>query len=391
VRILVVVQRYGADVVGGSEGHARTTARRLAQRHDVAVATTTALDYWTWANHYQPGEETIDGLRVRRFGIAAGRHPEFKDIEKHLLTEPHTLTEEQEWLRAQGPHSPGLLDYLHDHGRDHDAVLFYTYIYEPTAAGLPIVPERAALISTAHAEAPLDLAPYRALFQMPRAFGFLTPEERDLVQGRFHNEHIPHEVLGIGLDDAPRSDRAAFRSRFADGPLVAYLGQVSEGKGVDELLAVWDVYRARTKRGTLALAGNVRMPMPKRDDVVVLGRVSDADKWALLSAADVLVLPSRFESLGIVLLEAWQVGTPVLVASSNSVTAGQVARSRGGLGYDNDPHSFAQALDTVLAAGHAIGARGREWVARECSWSAYDDRLERLVSLASVTNEVAVA
>src|SRR5207245_140062 len=91
----------------------------------------------------------------------------------------------------------------------------------------------------------------------------------------------------------------------------AYLGQVSEGKGVDDLISLWDEYRARTGRGTLALAGNVHMKMAARDDVVVLGRVSDADKWALLSAADVLVLPSRFESLGIVLLEAWEAGTPV--------------------------------------------------------------------------------
>jgi len=389
VRILVVVQRYGADVVGGSEAHARTTARRLALRHEVEVVTTTALDYWTWANHYATGEETLDGIRVRRFGVAGGRHPDFKDLEKHLLTEPHTLAEEQAWLRVQGPHSPDLLDFLHDHGRDYDAVFFYTYIYEPTAAGLPIVPERAVLISTAHAEAPLDLAPYRALFQMPRAFGFLTPEERDLVQGRFHNAHIPHEVLGIGLDEMPKSDRAAMRARFANGPLVAYLGQVSEGKGVDDLVALWDEYRARSGRGTLALAGNVHMKMAARDDVVVLGRVSDADKWALLSAADVLVLPSRFESLGIVLLEAWQAGTPVMVPSANAVTSGQVARSGGGITYDRE--TFGEALAAVLADGHAIGGRGREWTARECSWDAYDARLERLVALASVSNEVAVA
>ena len=389
MRLLVVVQRYGADVVGGSEGHARTTARRLAQRHEVEILTTTALDYWTWANHFPPGEETIDGLKVRRFNIASGRHPDFKDIEKHLFTEPHTLDEEQSWLRAQGPHSPGLLDFLHDHGRDYDAILFYTYIYEPTAAGLPIVPERAALISTAHAEAPLDLAPYRALFQMPRAFGFLTPEERDRVPGRFHNTHIPHEILGLGLDEMPKTDRVAMRARFADGPLVAYLGQVSEGKGVDELLSLWSEHRARTGRGTLVLAGNPHMTIGQRDDIAALGRVSDADKWALLSAADVLVLPSRFESLGIVLLESWQAGTPVLVPRSNAVTSGQVARSGGGIAYDRE--SFGDALTAALADSHAIGGRGREWVSRECSWAAFDERLERLVALASINNEVAVA
>jgi glycosyltransferase involved in cell wall biosynthesis len=380
------VQRYGLDVVGGSEGHARTTAIRLSLRHTVEIATTTALDYWTWANHYQPGEKHIDGLKVRRFAVASGRRLDFKDLEKRVLMEKHTLADEQEWLAAQGPHCPGLLDFLHTHGREYDAILFYTYIYEPTAAGLPIVPERAALISTAHDEAAIGLAPYRALFQMPRAFGFLTPEERELVQSRFRNTHIPSELLGIGMDPAPDFDDG-YRSRFADGPLVAYLGQVSEGKGVDELIAMWDAYRQGGGRGTLALAGTPRMDLPQREDIAVLGRINDAEKWSLLAASDALVLPSRFESLGIVLLESWQVGTPVLVPRGNAVTAGQTGRSGGGLAYDRD--SFADALAAVMVDGRAMGARARAWVRDECSWRAFDDRLDRLVSLTASETVIA--
>ena len=384
MRILVVVQRYGAEVVGGSEAHARTTARRLALRHTVEVATTTALDYWTWANHFPSGETQVDGLAVRRFPVTRRRREDFKELETRVLTEPHTVAEEQSWLAAQGPHTPELLDFLHEHGREYDAVLFYTYIYEPTAAGLLIVPERAALISTAHDEAAIRLAPYQALFQMPRAFGFLTPEERDLVQGRFHNGHIPHVVLGVGMAPPPGGD-AAF-THTADGPLVAYLGQVSEGKGVDELITLWDGYRRSGGRGTLALAGTPRMTVPKRDDILALGRISDETKWGLLAAADALVLPSRFESLGIVLLEAWQVGTPVLVPSTNAVTSGQVTRSRGGITYNTS--DFAQSLAAVLADGVAIGKLGQAWVRDQCSWSAFDDRLEHLVELTAVQRAV---
>jgi glycosyltransferase involved in cell wall biosynthesis len=351
---------------------------RLARRHTVEVATTTALDYWTWANHYPSGDSTVDGITVRRFLVASGRDPNFKDLEKHVMAEAHTLADEFDFLRAQGPHVPSLLDYLHDHGPEYDAVLFYTYIYEPTALGLPILPERAALVSTAHDEAAIGLAPYRVLFQLPRAFGFLTPEERDMVQARFRNEHIPSEVLGIGMDPAPDYDDS-YRRRYGDGPLVAYLGQVSEGKGVDELLALWDLYRESGGRGTLALAGTPRMALPKRDDVVSLGRVNDSEKWALLATADALVLPSRFESLGIVLLEAWQVGTPVLVPTRNAVTAGQVARSRGGFAYDRE--TFVDSLMALLADGETIGARGQAWVREECSWHAFDARLDRLVAL----------
>lgn len=379
MRILIVVQRYGADVVGGSEGHARTTAIRLSRSHTVEIATTTANDYWTWASHYAAGDDEIDGLRVRRFPIASGRSPSFKEIEDRLVSGEHTLADEERWLTAQGPHCPGLLEFLHREGRRYDAVLFYTYIYEPTALGLRIVPERAGLVSTAHDEWPLRFAPYRALFQMPRAFGFLTPEERDVVHGTFHNAHIPYEVIGVGMDPAPADLDASYRARFPAGPLVVYLGQVSEGKGVKELLDGWIAYRRAGGRGTLALAGVQRMEIPSRDDVVALGRVSEEEKWALLACADLLALPSRFESLGIVLLEAWQVGTPVLVPRANTVTSGQVMRSSGGWIYDDG--ALPEALAGALGAGRAPGERARAWVRDECSWVAFDRRLERLVSL----------
>jgi len=380
VKILLVVQRYGAEVVGGSESHARMAAHRLAKIHEVEVATTTALDYWTWAPHFAPGESADGPVRVRRFPVAAGRAATFKEAERHLLFEPHTLAEERTWLAAQGPHAPALLEFLHREGRGYDAILFYTYIYEPTAAGLPLVAERAGLVSTAHDEEPLRLVPYRALFHLPRAFGFLTPEERDLVHARFANEHIPHEVLGIGLDPPPEHDPSPFRERYSPrGPLVLYLGQVSEGKAVDELVADWIAFREGGGAGTLVLAGTPRMAVPAREDIVSLGRVSEQDKYALLAAADALALPSHLESLGIVLLEAWQVGTPCLVPSTNAVTSGQLARAGGGLAYDRG--RFGNALEALLRSRAALGAAGRSYVDRECAWPAFDARFEHLVGL----------
>lgn len=381
MRILLVAQRYGSEVVGGSESHARLVAERLARRHEVTVATTTALDYWTWAPHYAPGAGALNGVRVLRFPVASGRDPRYKEIERHVLFEEHTLADEYAWLRAQGPHAPALLDFVHREGNGFPVVLFYTYIYEPTALGLPLVPERAALVSTAHDELPLRLAPYRALFQLPRAIGALTPEELALVRREFRNDQVPAEIIGIGLDPAPPAEGGAFRSRHGlTGRLVVYVGQVTPAKGVDELLAMWSAYRDGGGEGTLVLVGNVMMEIAPRDDVRVLGRVSEDEKWAALAAADALVLPSHLESLGIVLLEAWQAGTPVLVPAWNAVTAGQTARSGGGATYATRD-AFAAALASLLQDGRARGEAGRAWVERECAWPAFDARLDRLLEL----------
>ena len=379
-RLLLVVQRYGAEVVGGGEQHARLVAQRLAQRHTVEVATTTALDYWTWDPYYRPGQDFLDGILVHRFAVAAGRDPEFKAFEKHVLEEDHDIADELAWPARQGPDVPDLLEFLHAHGRQYDAILFYAYIYLPTVLGLPIVPERAALISTAHDEYPVRLAPYRALFHLPRAIGYLTPEERSMVHARFHNEQVPDEVLGYAMGAAPAADVPRFRAGHGiAGPYVLYVGQVSEGKGCDELLAEWIAHRdaGGSPNTTLVLAGTIRMEIPDRPDVRAIGRISEADKAGALSGALALVQPSRLESLGIVLFEAWQYGTPVLVHCANLVTSGQTKRAAAGRSYADG--GFGATLDALRAERDALGAAGRAWVDRELSFDAFDERLERLV------------
>jgi glycosyltransferase involved in cell wall biosynthesis len=122
-------------------------------------------------------------------------------------------------------------------------------------------------------------------------------------------------------------------------------------------------------------------------DVTVVGGVDEATKWGLLRGATALVSPSPNESLSLVLLEAWSVGTPVLVNGACAVTVDQCMRSDGGLWFDSFA-SFEVALDRL--AGDAglrarLGAAGRAYVERHYAWPVVVDRYTRFIERVAST------
>lgn len=171
MKILLVVSEYGKDSIGAAAIHSQAAAETFSRDHTVEIATTTAVSALRPA-HYAPGVQEEGGLRVHRFALARSDVP----------GEP-------------APSAPGLLEFLHGEGRGYGLVIFYECETGPTALGLPIVPERAALIPMAGDAARLDARPFRALFQMPRAIGFQSEAERERINAEFHIEHIPYELV----------------------------------------------------------------------------------------------------------------------------------------------------------------------------------------------------
>ena len=64
MRLRIVVQRYGSEILGGAERHAALIASLLSPHHDLEVWTTTAGDYQTWSPAYPEGFSTVEGIRV---------------------------------------------------------------------------------------------------------------------------------------------------------------------------------------------------------------------------------------------------------------------------------------------------------------------------------------
>ena len=118
VRLGVVVQRYGADINGGAELHARYIAEHLARHAEVEVLTTCARDYVTWRNELPPGVESVNGVPVRRFPVRHPRDPRrFGRRSARVFHETHSIADELAWLEGEGPASPALVAHLRRAGR----------------------------------------------------------------------------------------------------------------------------------------------------------------------------------------------------------------------------------------------------------------------------------
>lgn len=398
MRLLYVLQRYGHEVSGGAERHCREFATRMAARgHDVEVLTSCAVNHSTWANVYPEGDGDVDGVRVHRLAVARPRDETFFPslVRRVVFAPPPTLHLQRRWLAEQGPIVPGLVPWLVQHAGAYDVVIFFTYLFYPTWAGLPAVTGLApsVLHPTAHDEAALALPHFDTVFRQPSAFAFSTEEEERLVRRRFSVTQ-PSAVIGVGVDLEEESDpgaTASFRAAhgLSDRPYLVVVGRVESGKGSRELFDFFTAYKARNPGPlVLVILGEVVFALPEHPDVVVTGYVDDRSRRAALAGALMLVQPSYFESFSMVLTEAWAAGKGALVQGHCEVLAGQAARSGGGLPYRGFAE-FEAAVDLLIEdpdlAG-ALGTAGRRFVEENYAWERVMSRYERF--LASVAGPV---
>ena len=423
MKIAFIIQRYGAEVLGGSEQLCRLVAERLALTHEVDVLTTCARDYVTWKNEYPEGSDRIRGVVVRRFVNAAERDIEsFNRYSDWIFNHTHTRHDEMEWLKQQGPWCPGLVEYLRRHQQQYDVLIFFTYLYATTAVGLEVCPQRSILVSTAHDEPAIRLEIYREVFAKPAAICYLTESERKFVHEFFVDRPLLEEVTGVGIEipqsqpypriPAPPPDEesdtvaaapvagneedsaltrdygshilqrgSVFRRRHRlYGPIVLYGGRIDPGKGCEELIQYFSEYVKEGGDATLALMGAKLMSLPEEPFLKFAGLLSDNERVQALEAATIVVCPSPFESLSLLALESLAVGTPILANARSAVLVEHCVRSNGGL-YYADRDEFVEALKLLSSderLRQQLGRNGRDYVRRNYRWDVVLGKFERL-------------
>lgn len=407
MRLICFSPRY-YPAVGGAESYVIAMAERFAAAgHTVTVITSDALDFQLFwdpsakrvGQHNEPTSH--NGVNIIRLTT---QHLPFVPISYHawrrgLWCLSHLPFVPQTWvgrLARQTPKVPGLwhLDNL-----EADAVLGFNICYEPFLW--------AAKRLADHLTVPFIAVPFTHLgageapgqdvqssfYTMRHQVAIVNQADIALMQTRCEKEfytaegasaeHIRVASAGINPASYGAGDGQRWRSAHnipADRPIVAFIGTHDFDKGTTHLIEAAEQLWGQNLEFELVLAGSRTAGFEQYYESIsaetkqlthLLGRISDSDKQDLLAALDLFVMASRVDSFGIVFLEAWLYGKPVIGSTAWGMSDVIDENQDGLLVPFGEVNALADAISSLLAdpeRRQQMGDHGRAKTLAQHPW-----------------------
>jgi glycogen(starch) synthase len=410
MHFLHVVQLYYPVATGAGRYFREVGERLAAEGHRVTVLATDAYDLeHVWA----PGKrrisvpaETVGGVRIIRFPIRRIAGPPIVyPILRRLMVELSRVPGSAPLLRRMAMLTPRLPDMrrffaahaaatpslaiqpfalVHVGNITLDFAIFPAFDFA-RAHHTPFVATPFVHLGTPGDQAILRYYSMRHQIELLKRSDrviTMTGLEADALAARGVARERMRRI-GVGVDPAELAggDGARFRAeQRVAGPLALYIGALAYDKGavhtVEALRRLW----RQGEQATLALIGAPlahftafyeRLPAEDRARTRLLPYAPDQVKRDALAAADLLAMPSRTDSFGIVYLEAWCYGVPVVGARAGGVPD-VIDDGRDGLLVPfGDVDALAGAIGRLLRdreMARRLGAAGRAKVLRDLTW-----------------------
>ncbi len=398
MKVAHFVHRY-RPTIGGAEQYMIDLSERLALKgHGVTVYTSRAISSDSWSNALPPGE-SIGGVRVKRFGSV----PRTKMV-WHMLHYGYANYPGRKDLMTQlaiflgnGPISPSwfLSQYLDREKFDvvHATALPYSHVYY-------------AYRFARRKRTPFVITPFvhteqKSVFEVKYFFDVLrkadaviaaTDHEKRYLESRGIDGNKLHTVgLGIDFKELGEHGKAPFKPGIGlreDESYILFLGRKEYYKGLDVLIKAFNLIKGDFPGVYLLLVGP-RTPYSEKlmagvadgERIIEMGAVTDAEKNDALRSASIVVLPSTYESFGIVFIEAWANRKPVIGARSGAVVDVISENKNGLLFTPGDERELAGELRTLLndkALRDAMGEHGYRTVEKRYTKDAITDKVEEL-------------
>ena len=418
MRILHVNAAY-PPFLGGAEVYTQAMSEHLvADGHSVTLVTTNAAEvefFWNpRKRHVSPGQEQLNGVEVIRCRVShlPGSPWSFFILRRlaTMLARPALNRYSRlilSVLRRLAPYMPGVPDIeltLADLPGPFDLVHAVNISLEwPLLAAwqyarrhsLPFVATPFVHVGEAgSSDVLINYVMPHQLEALRSADGVVvqTDIEADALVRLGVAEQRLHKLgMGVNLGELGGGNARRFRACHGlDGPIVTFLGVVTYDKGSFHLVRAMEQLWSRGERFHLVIAGPQvdefirfcsRLSSATRERTLLLGPIVGQDKLDLLAATDVFALPSRIDSFGIVYLEAWAYGKPVIGAHAGGVPDVINDGVDGLLVPFGDVPGLAAAIKTLLSdpsRAQTMGRRGQAKVEARYTWNQIYSRLRAL-------------
>ncbi len=400
-KVAIIVQRYGEEINGGAEKHAAMIAKHLSSIYAITILTSCATNYQTWEPTLPSGTSIENNIEIIRF-----THPPKKPrklISKirrkysgetlvnkifSFLQRPNwfrqlckkyisTEADGQTWLAYQGPAMYELLPYLEQHKNTYQAFIFFTYLYYPTVMGLPIVANKSILIPTLHNEVAAYYPNIKNLFEQANIIFFNTTAELNFAEQLYNINEAKKEIVAVGIDEVDTNvDITVLYKYNIDSKYILYVGRIEADKGTNDIEQMFlQFIKKNDTQIKLVLVGKKPAAVLNNNNIIYTDYVTEYDKTQIIKQCLALVVPSKYESLSLVLLEAFKCKKPTIVNAACTVLLNHVTESGGGWAYQN----YAQFETAVLELLHTNigtikGSNGFAYVNKNYSWATVIDK-----------------
>jgi glycosyltransferase involved in cell wall biosynthesis len=401
MKIINIIQRY-PPAVGGSETWCQEVCRFLTEKgHQVRVLT---LDVNAEEQFYRPplnSERTIafgrlafdKGVFVRRYSRSLPIHTFHHLIYGALL---------DRFLRIYfyGPHSGEMYGKMWREIKSADMVFLHTIPYPHNFIAFFLAKcfkKKIIIAPHFHANHPhYDRASNYWLLKHCNAVITVSPFEKEYLKGK----GIPEDKLfvtgnAIHPENYKPLNLDAFRLRIGrdfglrpEDKVITFIGRKTPEKGVSHLIkAIRKLLPEMPVK--LFLIGPISdwyreiytsLSQEEKKRVIDVGVVSQQDKVNFLHISDLLVLPSKYEAFGIVFLEAWICGVPVMGTMEGAMPS--IISTEGLLCRFGDVEDMTSKIRTAIGNTTSLaemGSRGKAKVLDNYTWKVIGVKAERAV------------
>lgn len=406
-KVVFVVARYGLDINGGAEYHCRMLAERLTDDYDVEVLTTCVENYRTGGNIDLKEEEVINKVHVKRFK-ANPIQPELEDYYKkeaksayklrkflykcHLLSlisffHPTWHYKEKEELHALNSHvfySSALFSFLTNNRDRYKAVIPITLDYPHVYYTSLITPEKTILIPTMHYHKVAFRSILTTVFTKVAYIGFNTTAEQKLAKRIFGTHMSPHGIISVGVEiDRPSNWEITKLKYNLPDEYLLYVGRVDHGK-LNNIFHSFIEYKNCIPNSKLkfVLVGKQYSEPFIHTDIIYTNFVEEQEKIAIIKHAKIVINPSQYESLSLILLEAMTLKKAMIVNGNCNVLKEHCFKSdHAALYYTNQKNFIKQLrrLDFSEELRNEMGKKGAEYVAQNYNWEVIMGRLKGII------------